>query len=314
MKSKIAVIQRPPKLLHRQATIEGALASIEEAAAAGASLLVFPEAFVPGYPTWIWRLKPGGDMALSGEIHARLRNNAVDLARGDLQPLQEAAARHGVTVVCGINELDSAFSGTTLFNSVVVIGPDGTILNRHRKLMPTNPERMVWGMGDASGLTVVETPVGRITTLICWEAYMPLARYALYAQDLDIFIVPTWDYGESWAATMRHIAKEGGCWVVGTATALQGRDVPDDFPERDRLFDEDEWINDGDAIVVKPMGAIAAGPLNRSKDILYAEIDTEAARRARRSLDVTGHYARPDIFSLSVDRRPLTPTAFRDQG
>jgi nitrilase len=141
---------------------------------------------------------------------------------------------------------------------------------------------------------------------------MPLARYALYAQDLDIFIAPTWDYGESWIATMRHIAKEGGCWVIGTATALQGSDVPADFPERDRLFDDEEWINDGDAVVVKPMGGIAAGPLNRSKDILYAEIDTEAARRARRSLDVTGHYSRPDIFSLSVDRRPLEPASFRE--
>jgi nitrilase len=275
--------------------------------------MVFPEAFVPGYPTWVWRLRPGGDMALSGEIHARLRDNAVDLASGHLQPMQEAAVKHRATVVVGISELDSAFSGTTLFDTVVVIGPDGTILNRHRKLMPTNPERMIWGMGDASGLRVVETPVGRVATLICWEAYMPLARYALYAQDLDIFIAPTWDHGESWLATMRHIAKEGGCWVIGTATALQGSDVPADFPGRDRLFDDDEWINDGDAVVVRPTGAIAAGPLNRSTDILYAEIDTETARHARRSLDVAGHYARPDIFSLSVDRRALEPASFKDQ-
>lgn len=312
MTFKVAVIQRPPVLLDRAATIASAVASIAEAAAGGARLMVFPEAFVPGYPTWVWRLRPGGDMALSGELHARLRDNAVDLAGDHLQPMQEAAAKHGATVVVGINEIDSAFSGTTLFNTVVVIGPDGTILNRHRKLMPTNPERMIWGMGDASGLRVVETPVGRIATLICWEAYMPLARHALYAQNLDIFIAPTWDHGESWIATMRHIAKEGGCWAIGTATALQGSDVPVDFPERHRLFDDDEWINDGDAVVVKPMGAIAAGPLNRSKDILYAEIDIEAARRARRSLDVAGHYGRPDIFSLSVDRRPLEPASFKD--
>jgi len=312
MATKVAVIQKPPVLLDRNKTIEGALSSIDEAVRNGASLLVFPEAYLPGYPTWIWRLRPGGDMALSGEIHARLRENAVDLARGDLQPIQDAATRHRATVVIGMHELDSEFSGTTLFNTVVVVGPDGKLLNRHRKLMPTNPERMVWGMGDASGLKVVDTPAGRLGSLICWESYMPLARYALYAQDIDIYVAPTWDTGESWLATMRHIAKEAGCWVIGTATALQGNDIPADFPERDKLFDPDEWINDGDAVVVKPMGTIAAGPLKREKGILYADIDREAARRARRSLDVCGHYSRADIFSFSVDRRPLSPVQFSD--
>jgi len=312
MSAKVAVIQRPPVLLDRGATIKRALASLEEAAGAGASLLVFPEAYVPGYPTWIWRLRPGGDGALSGELHARLRDNAVDLVRGDLKPLQEAAAAHRVTIVIGINEIDSRFSGTTLYNSVVTIGPDGSLLNRHRKLMPTNPERMVWGMGDASGLRVVDTPLGRLGALICWENYMPLARYALYAQDIDIYVAPTWDNGESWLATMRHIAKEAGCWVIGTATAMQGKDLPESFPERTKLFEAEEWINDGDAVVVKPMGAIAAGPLHREKGILYAEIDREAARRARRSLDVTGHYARPDVFAFSVNRKPLPPVDFSD--
>jgi nitrilase len=312
MSTKIAVVQAPPVLLQREKTIAKVLSAIEEAANAGASLIVFPEAYVPGYPTWIWRLRPGGDMGLSSEIHARLRGNAVDLARGDLQGVQDAAARHGATVVLGINELDSAFSGTTLFNTVVIVGPNGALLNRHRKLMPTNPERMVWGMGDASGLRVVDTPAGRLGALICWESYMPLARYALYAQGLDIYVAPTWDAGESWIASMRHIAKEAGCWVVGTATALQGSDVPDDFPERDKLFTPDEWINDGDAVVVKPMGAIAAGPLHRQKGILYCDIDPEAARRARRSLDVCGHYSRPDVFAFSVSRKPLAPATFLD--
>jgi nitrilase len=312
MPSKVAVIQKPPVLLDRTATITQALADIDEAVAQGASLLVFPEAYIPGYPTWIWRLRPGGDGALSGEIHARLRANAVDLARGDLQPLQDAAAKHDVTLVVGINELDSAFSGTTLYNSVVVIGADGKLINRHRKLMPTNPERMVWGMGDASGLRVVDTSVGRLGSLICWESYMPLARYALYAQDIDIYVAPTWDTGESWLATMRHVAKEAGCWVIGTATALQGSDIPPDFPERDRLFKPDEWINDGDAVVVKPMGAIAAGPLHREKGVLYADIDVEAARRARRSIDVCGHYSRPDVFTFAVDRKPRAPVIFSD--
>jgi nitrilase len=312
MSTKVAVVQAPPVLLHRDKTIAKVVSFIEEAAGAGASLIVFPEAYVPGYPTWIWRLRPGGDIRLSGEIHARLRENAVDLARSDLQPVQEAAAKYRATVVIGINERDSAFSGTTLFNTVVEIGPDGKLLNRHRKLMPTNPERMVWGMGDASGLRVVDTPAGRLGSLICWENYMPLARYALYAQDIEIYVAPTWDTGESWIATMRHIAKEAGCWVIGTATAMQGSDIPDDFPERDKLFTPDEWINDGDAVVVKPMGGIAAGPLNRQKGILYAEIDKEAARNARRSLDVCGHYSRPDIFAFSVSRKPLQPASFVD--
>lgn len=309
---KVAVVQKPPVLLDRDATITRLLESIEESVAEGAGLLVFPEAYVPGYPTWIWRLKPGGDMVLANEIHARLRQNAVCLLRGDLKPVQEAAAKHQITVVIGINELDTSVSNSTLFNTVVTIGPDGKILNRHRKLMPTNPERMVWGMGDASGLKVVDTPAGRLGALICWENYMPLARYALYAQGIDIYVAPTWDTGESWIATMRHIAKEAGCWVIGTATAMQGSDVPEDFPELRKLFDAGEWINDGDAVVVKPFGAIAAGPLHREKGILYAEIDAEAARRSRRSLDVTGHYSRPDVFAFSVDRRERSPVEFKD--
>lgn len=215
-----------------------------------------------------------------------------------------------MTTVLGVNELDSQFSGTTIFNKVVLIGPQGSILNWHRKMVPTNPERMVWGMSDASGLRVVDTPAGRTGSLICWESYMPLARYALYAQDIDIYGAPTWGTGDSWLATMRHIAKEAGCWVIGTATAMQGSDIPDNFPERDQLFTADEWLNDGDAVVVKPVGAIAAGPLNREKGILYAELDREVAQRARRSLDVAGHYSRPGIFSYSVNRRPLVPVDF----
>src|SRR5258708_4169812 len=272
MPTKVAVIQKPPVLLDRARTIETALASIAEAAREGASLLVFPEAYIPGYPTWIWRLKPGGDMALSGELHAQLRESAVDLARGDLQPLQDAAAKHRVTLVIGMNELDSKFSGTTLFNTVVVIGPDGSLLNRHRKLMPTNPERLVWGMGDATGLKVVDTPAGRLGTLICWESYMPLARYALYAQDIDIYVAPTWDAGESWLATMRHIAKEGGCWVIGTATPMQGSDIPANFPDRAPIFEPEEWITNGYAVVVTPTAAIAAGPPRRLTGIPSGEL------------------------------------------
>lgn len=312
MDVKVAVIQKPPVLLDLPATLASAVHSIEEAATAGASLLVFPESYLPGYPSWSWKLKPGEEYEVSGDIHNKLLENSIDIARGDLQPILDASSENRVTVVMGLNEIDSSFSGTTLYNSVVIIGADGTLLNRHRKLMPTNPERMVHGTGDASGLRVVDTPIGRIGSLICWENYMPLSRYALYAQNIEIYVAPTWDYGEVWLSSMRHIAKEGGCWVISTATAMQGRDVPDDFPHKDIVFTDDEWINDGDAVVIRPGGTIAQGPHHREKSILYAELDIEESRRARRTLDVAGHYSRPDIFTLSVDRSPLKPVDFKD--
>jgi len=312
METKIAISQKPPVLLDLEATYERAIDTIAEAAAEGARLIVFPEAYLPGYQTWIWRLRPGGDMALGNALHTQLRRNAIDIAAGGLDRLREAAAAHEMVVVMGLHEIDSEFSGSTLFNTVVVIGPDGALLNRHRKLMPTNPERMVWGFGDASGLRVVDTPIGRIGCLICWESYMPLARFALYAQNIDIYVAPTWDSGEIWLATMNHIAREGGCWVLGTATALTGSDIPLGFPDRDRLFGDDEWINPGDAVVVKPFGGVIAGPLHREKDILYASIDVEAARGARKSLDVAGHYGRPDIFRLDIERRTMPPVSFLD--
>ena len=312
METKIAISQKPPVLLDLKASYERAIETIAEAAAEGAKLVVFPEAYLPGYPTWIWRLRPGGDMALGNALHTELHRNAVDIKGGGLDRLCKAAVEHGVVVVMGMHEIDSAFSGSTLFNTVVVIGDDGAILNRHRKLMPTNPERMVWGFGDASGLRVVDTPVGRIGCLICWESYMPLARFALYAQGIDIYVAPTWDSGETWLATMNHIAREGGCWVLGTATALTGADVPKSFPDRDKLFADDEWINPGDAVVVEPFGGVVAGPLHREKAILYAVIDAETARSARRSLDVAGHYGRPDLFRLEVDRRARPPASFID--
>ena len=310
----IAIIQRPPVLLDRSATLDQAVQSVAEAAAAGASLIVFPESFLPGYPSWIWRLAPGRDGATLGQLHARLLANAVDVGAGDLAELCAAARAHRVTIVCGINEKDHSHGGGTLYNSVVVIGPDGTLLNRHRKLMPTNPERMVHGLGDASGLRAVDTPAGRIGCLICWENYMPLARYALYAQGVEIYVAPTYDSGDAWIGTMRHIALEGRCWVVGSGTALRASDIAPDFPARATLFpDAEEWINDGDSVVVDPMGKIVAGPLRREAGVLYAEIDLARVAPSRRTLDVTGHYARTDIFDLQVRRAPATPVRFVDE-
>lgn len=303
--SKIAIIQRPPVLLDRTATLARAVQSVAEAAAAGASLVVLPELYIPGYPSWIWRLAAGRDGALMGQLHGLLLASAVDLGSDDLQDLYQAARRHGVSIVCGINECERRRGGGTLYNSVVVIGPRGELLNRHRKLMPTNPERMVHGPGDAAGLRAVDSPVGRLGTLICWESYMPLARYALYADGVEVYVAPTYDSGENWIATLRHIALEGRCWVLGSGTLLRGSDIPESFPGREQLFaDPDEWINDGDSLVVDPTGRLVAGPLHREEGILYAEIDVARVAPARRILDVSGHYARADIFELQVRRTP----------
>ena len=308
---RLAIIQQAPVVLDRDASLNEAVRWVGTAAAAGAALIVLPESFVPCYPAWIWRLRPGPDSALTAKLHARLVENAVSIGRGDLAPLCAAAREHRVTIVCGMTERDEDFTRGTIYNTAVVIGDDGSLRNRHRKLMPTNPERMVWGFGDARGLKVVETPVGRIGCLICWENYMPLSRYALYAQNMDILLAPTWDCGEEWIATMKHIAKEGGCWVVGTGTALQGKDLPANFPERKRVVDDEDWLCDGDAVIVRPFGKIAAGPLRREKGVLYGEIEREAAARSRRSLDVAGHYSRPDIFRLEVDRAARPPVDFK---
>lgn len=308
---KIAIVQESPVLLDRERTIEKALIATEQAVAAGAELVIFPEAFIPGYPAWIWRLRPGGDGALSEALYARLLDNAVNLDAGDLAPLCGAAKRHKVTIVCGLNEIDSRLSQSTLYNTVVIIGPDGGILNRHRKLMPTNPERMVWGFGDGSGLKVINTPAGRVGTLVCWENYMPLARYALYSQGIEIYIAPTYDSGDGWIGTLQHIAREGRCWVIGSGVALTKNDIPADFPERETLYPgSEEWINPGDSVAIAPGGEIAAGPMRKEMGLLYADVDTGCVGIARRALDVAGHYARPDVFTLHVNIQPQAPIKF----
>ncbi|WP_316364239.1 carbon-nitrogen hydrolase family protein [Candidatus Thiodiazotropha sp. CDECU1] len=310
---KVAVVQKSPVVLNRDATIALAVELLDQAASQGAEMIVFTEAFIPGYPAWIWRLRPGSDWGTNEALHKRLLENAVDLESDQLDPLYQAARKHHVTVVCGMHERDHRSSRATLYNTVVVIGPDGSLMNRHRKLMPTNPERMVWGAGDASGLRVINTPVGRIGTLICWENYMPLSRYALYAQGIDIYIAPTYDSGDDWLSSMRHIAREAGCWVINSGNLLHATDMPDDLDDGTTLYpDADEWVNSGDSAIIAPGGELVAGPLRNEEGILYAEIDTERAAMARRTLDIVGHYSRPDIFTLQVDTNAYAPISFTE--
>jgi nitrilase len=308
---KVAVVQQPPVYLDKAKSLERAVELMRDAAAQDCELIVFPETWLPGYPEFVWRLSPGSDMTKTDQLFALSQANSVDLGKDDLAPLREAAKEHGMVVVMGHQEIDGALSGSTLFNSVAIIDADGRILNNHRKLMPTNPERMVWGFGDGSTLNVVETAVGRIGALLCWENYMPLARFALYAQNIEIYVAPTWDSGTTWLATMQHIAREGGCWVIGCATAFEAADVPETLIYRDQLFpDADEWINAGDAVVYQPFGRALAGPMHKEKGMLVADIDVSAARASRRKFDVTGHYARPDVFRLNVNRSRQSPIAF----
>lgn len=308
---KLAVVQQPPVYLDRERSTERACSLIDEAAAAGCEMIVFPETWLPGYPTFVWRLSPGAGMGKTDALFALAQANAVDLSKDQLAPIKAAARDNSVVVVMGHQEVDGAGSGSTLFNSVAIIDADGALLNNHRKLMPTNPERMVWGYGDGSTLLVVETAVGRVGALLCWENYMPLARYALYAQNIDIYVAPTWDSGATWLATMQHIAREGGCWVVGCAISLEASDIPETIPYRAELFpNPDEWINPGDAVVYRPFGGCVAGPMHEEKGFLLAEVDVSAARASRRKFDVAGHYSRPDIFTLHVNRHPQTAIVF----
>jgi nitrilase len=193
--------------------------------------------------------------------------------------------------------------GGTLYNTLLYFGPDGALLAKHRKLVGTGGERLVWGSGDGSTLAVIDTPFGRIGGLICWENYMPLVRAAMYAQGIDVLLSPTWDNSHVWPISMQHIAKEGRCYVLGITSCQRGADVPAGIPHRDELYsDDDDWMSRGNSIIVGPSGDVLAGPLVGEPGILYAQVDAEQARLSRREFDVVGHYARPDVLQLRVNR------------
>ncbi|RMG41521.1 MAG: carbon-nitrogen hydrolase family protein [Candidatus Dadabacteria bacterium] len=301
---KIAAIQACPVYMDLEASVDKACTLIAEVGLAGAKLAVFPEAFIPGYPAWVWFVPPGQTHPLR-EIYSELQRNSLSLPDSATEKLCLTAKKAGVTVAIGINEKNSETSSTTLYNTLLYIGSDGNVLGKHRKLIPTAGERLVWGQGDGSDLAVYDTPCGKIGGLICWENYMPLARYAMYAWGTQIYVAPTWDRGEPWTSSMRHIAKEGRCFVVGCCQAVHINDIPDRLAVKEKYLSGVEgWLNPGGSLIVDPDGKIVAGPANEEETILYAEIEPDQLIGPKWQLDSVGHYARPDIFKLTVNLTP----------
>jgi nitrilase len=301
---RVAAVQAAPVFMDREATIDKACALVAEAGANGARLVVFPEGFVPTYPFWIWFVAAGRTAVLR-ELYAELLENAVAVPSAATARLAAAAREAGVCVAMGINEINAEASGTTLYNSILYLDGDGRILGTHRKLVPTAGERLVHGQGDGSTLEVFDLPIGRVGGLICWENYMPLARYALYASGVELYVAPTWDRGEPWISTLRHVAKEGRTYVIGCCSAVHRRDIPVRYGFVAEYLPADlEWINPGGSAIVDPDGKILVGPVLEREEILYAEVAAARLRGPRWQLDVAVHYGRPDVFRFAVDRRP----------
>src|SRR6266516_7626528 len=292
---KVAAVQAAPVLLDRDETIARVVTLAGKAAAEGARLVAFPEAFVPGYPDWVWRTRPWDADATA--LYGRLFDQAVVVGSPATDLLAETAGRLGIWLSVGVDERDERDS--TIYNTLLHFAPDGTLAARHRKLMPTGGERLVWGMGDGSTLQVVDTGFGRLGGLICWENYMPLARAALYAQGIDVYLAPTWDNSDVWVPTLRHIAKEGRVYVIGVTFCMRGSDVPRELPRAEELYGgDDDWMARGNTTICGPAGDILAGPLEGAEGIVYAEIDADHARKVRRQFDPVGHYSRSEILRL----------------
>ena len=304
----VAAVPSTPVFLDRDSTVERVVASVDEAAASGAQLIVFPEAIIPGYPDWVWRTPAWSDRVW----YQRLWDEAVDIPGPVTHALGAAARRAGAWLAIGVNE--RVRSGT-LYNSLLYIGPTGEVAGVHRKLLPTGGERTVWGNGDGSTLTVIDMGFARVGGLTCWENLMPLARAAMYEQGVDIFLAPTWDNSDSWPCTLRHIAREGRVFVVGTNTCLHGRDVPRSLPGADDLYpgDDGDWLSRGNTMIVGPDGGVLAGPLTGQPGTLTATLDLGALVAARREFDPIGHYSRHDVFTLNVHRPPAASTATRGE-
>jgi len=305
---RVAVVQAAPALFDRDATLDKAYELIREAASGGAELILFPEAFIPCYPRGLtFGMKVGSRSPEGRALWQRYWQNSVDIPSSTTDDLGEAAAAAGVYVAIGVTERDSSYSGGTLYCTLLYLGPDGQALGKHRKLKPTGAERLIWGEGDGSTLTALNTELGTIGGLICWENYMPLARAAMYARGVEVYLAPTADARETWQATLRHIACEGRCFVLGCNQFVTKDMYPEDLPLRHELDAQPEVMCRGGSAVISPFGEVLAGPLYDEEGILYADLDPQDLIRSKVDFDVVGHYARPDIFQLSVDDRPQTP-------
>jgi len=305
---KVAVIQAAPVLFNREATLEKACRLVHEAERNGAKIILFPEAFVPAYPRGLSFGMVVGSRSKEGRRQwQRYWENAVDVPGPATQVLAEAAREAGVYLAMGVIERDSEFSRGTLYCTLLYFGPNGQLLGKHRKLKPTGSERMIWGEGDGSTLTVVNTEYGKIGGLICWENYMPLARVAMYSKGVDIYLAPTADARDTWQATLRHIACEGRCFVLGCNQYVRKDMYPPDLKAFSEMDRQPEVVCRGGSLVVSPFGQILAGPLYNEEGILYVELDLAEVVRGKLDFDVVGHYSRPDVFQLTVNEKPMPP-------
>lgn len=305
-KFKAAAIQAEPVLLDLDASIEKAIKLIEEAASEGAELIVFPEAFLPIYPFWTAFCSGGYEYPPLKKAYTRLYRNSVEIPGSETHAIGQAARKAKAIVVMGVNERDIKHSGT-LYNTIIYFGKDGEIFGTHRKLVPTYHERMIWGRGDGSDLKVYETELGRLSGLICWENFMPLARYALYAQGVQVYVAPTADDTENWLAGMQHIAFENRMFVIPVSPILHMDHLPNDFELRKDLGKyKKKQVQFGTTAIIGPNGKFLAGPLWNDEGILYAEIDLGKVYEERSRFDPVGHYDRVDVFQLYVNGEPCS--------
>jgi nitrilase len=290
---RVAAVQATPVILDAEASVEKAVRLIGEAAKDRARLVVLPETFVPLYPSNAWARGAAGFGGWD-ELWERLWANAVEVDGPLVEKLVRACRRHGVVCAIGVNEREVERPGT-LYNTLLLLGPGG-VLNRHRKLMPTHHERLFHGIGAGDDLGVVETPVGRVGGLICWENRMPLARWRVYQGGPQIWVAPTADDSDGWLASMRHIAIESGAWVVSAPQYIPASAFPDDFPVP--LPEGKEVFGNGGAAIVEPTeGEVVAGPLYGEEGIVVADCDLRRGLHAKRWFDAVGHYGRGDVLT-----------------
>jgi nitrilase len=302
----VACVQAEPVVLDLERTLDRLEELAAEAARNGAGLVVFPETFIPVYPSSRWaKAFAGWDNAGAKETFARIAQNSVAVGSAAERRLGACAQELGVWLVTGVNEVEAERPGT-IYNALLYHAPDGSLALHHRKLVPTNHERLVWGQGDGRGLHAVETGFGRIGGLICWENYMPLARFALYESGVEIYIASTADDADEWQSTLVHIARESRTYVVSPCHFQRASAYPDDFPLRAEL-DGADLLGRGGSAILAPDGSYLAGPLYGEEGILYAELDPTRLLAERQRFDPVGHYNRPDVLQFT-----LSPAARAD--